>query len=335
MTSSRSFGDESPPVSDEWLARQEAPSLEVLVCRPALPTTGAPVLFLHGAFAGAWCWQENWLPRLAATGRFAAAVSLRGHGGSEGRDSLRWAGLTAFQNDLTDAIAAMPSPPVVVAHSLGGLVAQQVLGLALAGLVGLRGLVLVGSLPPEGLMLIAPGLGLKTWLAILSGTADVLRASCFADRNLRTGDGTWNATVTAAHAAFGGDVPFHRSRPGHDSGPDPARPARRHPGPGPARCTGSADRSGDGRADRGLSRRGLRPDFRGGSLSHAGATGGDGSGRLYAMDGDEGPVTRQAMHEGARMRVTGNLRADPPERSGGGSVCSARDAGLTHKDATR
>ena len=208
MTSSRSLGDESLPVSGEWLARHAAPSLELLVCRPAIPTTGAPVLFLHGAFAGAWCWQENWLPRLAATGRFAAAVSLRGHGGSEGRDSLRWAGLTAFQNDLTDAIVAMPAPPVVVAHSLGGLIAQQILGLALAGSIHLRGLVLVGSLPPEGLTLIATGLGVKTWLGILSGRADSRRASGFTDRRLRTGDGTWNATVAAAHAASGGDVAF-------------------------------------------------------------------------------------------------------------------------------
>ena len=145
---------------------------------------------------------------MATAGRFAAAVSLRGHGSSEGRDSLWLTGLAEFQDDLADAIRAMPSPPVVVAHSLGGLLAQQILGRTVAGTIGIRGLVLVGSLPPEGLALMAPWLTLTTWLAVLSGTVDLRRASSFIDRHRRSGDGAWDTTLAAAYAAYSGDVAF-------------------------------------------------------------------------------------------------------------------------------
>lgn len=195
-------------VSIERIDRRNGPSLEVLVCRPTGGTAGSPVLFLHGAFAGAWCWQESWLPHVGASGRFAAAVSLRGHGGSDGRDALRWTGLGEFLDDLTLAIDAMPSPPILVAHSLGGLLAQHLLGRVIAKSVILRGLVLVGSLPPEGLALMGPLLGVKTWLAALTGTLDLSRASSFADRFRQSGDGTWNATMAAAHAWSTGDVAF-------------------------------------------------------------------------------------------------------------------------------
>ena len=49
----------------------------------------APVLFVHCAWHGAWCW-ENFLPYFARQGYAAHALSLRGHGTSEGRERIRW-----------------------------------------------------------------------------------------------------------------------------------------------------------------------------------------------------------------------------------------------------
>ena len=48
-----------------------------------------PILFVHGAWHAAWCW-ENFLPYFAQQGYPSYAVSLRGHGASEGRDKIRW-----------------------------------------------------------------------------------------------------------------------------------------------------------------------------------------------------------------------------------------------------
>lgn len=141
-------------IRHERLRRPGRPTLELLEAGPA-NGAGSPLLLVHGAFAGAWCWQERFLPRLAARGRHAAALSLRGHGGSEGRRGLRLATVEDFLDDLQAAIRAMPSPPVLIGHSLGGYLAQLVLGA-----LPLRGIVLMNSLPPDGLALVGLRLAL-------------------------------------------------------------------------------------------------------------------------------------------------------------------------------
>jgi pimeloyl-ACP methyl ester carboxylesterase len=132
-------------MSPRRIAVDAAHELELL----AGPDDGrrTPLLFLHGAFAGAWVWGEHFLPYFAAAGRPAYALSLRGHGGSGGRQLLNSHGLADYVADAVAALAAIGRPAVVVGHSLGGLVAQ----LLLAGPVDLSGLVLLASVPPEGL----------------------------------------------------------------------------------------------------------------------------------------------------------------------------------------
>jgi pimeloyl-ACP methyl ester carboxylesterase len=150
------------------LAAPGAPALQMIGAEPTGPRTGAPVLFLHGAFAGAWMWREIFMPHLARRGWASAAVSLRGHGGSEGRDALREARLSDYCDDVRRALAAFDEPPVVVAHSLGGLLAQM-----LIGRVTMRALALLASLPPEGLMLESPRLAAmepRIWLEAFSGS---------------------------------------------------------------------------------------------------------------------------------------------------------------------
>ncbi|WP_337876503.1 alpha/beta fold hydrolase [Elioraea sp.] len=106
----------------------------------------ATVLFLHGAAGAAWMWAEHLMAALAASGWRTAALSFRGHGASAGRESLHGFGLIDYLVDARAAIAALGGPVVVVGHSLGGLVAQMLLGDP-----RIRGLVLLAPVPPEGL----------------------------------------------------------------------------------------------------------------------------------------------------------------------------------------
>ena len=57
----------------------------------------------------------------------ANALSLRGHGRSGGRDRLRWTSITDYVDDVERVAAGLARDPVVVGHSLGGLVVQQYL----------------------------------------------------------------------------------------------------------------------------------------------------------------------------------------------------------------
>ncbi len=65
-------------------------SIELLSRSPSSPSHPTPLLFIHGAWHGAWCWAEHFLDYFAAHGYAAHALSLRGHGNSPGRERLRW-----------------------------------------------------------------------------------------------------------------------------------------------------------------------------------------------------------------------------------------------------
>jgi pimeloyl-ACP methyl ester carboxylesterase len=134
-------------------ADRQGPALEFIELLPGKPSRGAPILLVHGAFGGAWMWSERFLPSIARSGRHIAAVSLRGHGGSEGRDRVREAALADYAADVSRAFAEFSEPPIVIAHSLGALLVQHLLGHE-----RMRALILLAPVPPEGMFLLGPTL---------------------------------------------------------------------------------------------------------------------------------------------------------------------------------
>lgn len=114
------------------LLHDEEP-LELLWCPETADARRSPLLFVHGAHVGAWCWEEHFLPWFASRGFPAYAVSLRGHGASGGLERLNQFGLADYARDLAAAVAAIGRPPVLVGHSMGGMVAQKYLGIAAEG----------------------------------------------------------------------------------------------------------------------------------------------------------------------------------------------------------
>jgi hypothetical protein len=71
--------------------------LEVLSRAPTSAPRRPPLLMIHGARHPAWCW-EPWLKLLSVAGWPAHALSLRGHGASEG--SVRGASLADYVDDV-------------------------------------------------------------------------------------------------------------------------------------------------------------------------------------------------------------------------------------------
>lgn len=84
-----------------------------------------PVLFIHGAWHGAWCWDEYFLPYFAERGFEVHALSLRGHGNSEGETIRPIARVADYVDDVRMVLAQFERSPVLVGHSLGGLVMQH------------------------------------------------------------------------------------------------------------------------------------------------------------------------------------------------------------------
>jgi pimeloyl-ACP methyl ester carboxylesterase len=101
--------------------------LELISHVPESATRATPILFVHGAWHAAWCWEDYFLPYFAQQGFAAHAMSLRAHGLSDGRDRLRWVSVDDYVTDLVQVIHALPKPPIIVGHSLGGFVVQKYL----------------------------------------------------------------------------------------------------------------------------------------------------------------------------------------------------------------
>lgn len=131
--------------------------LEIICRYPVRERLRRPaLLFVHGAFCGAWVWDEHFLPYFADRGYQACALSLRGHGRSTGRDQLPWAGLADYVADLQGVISRLGRPPVLIGHSLGGVIVQRYVRTQRAPAV-----ILMASGPPHGMLPSAVGMAFR------------------------------------------------------------------------------------------------------------------------------------------------------------------------------
>jgi pimeloyl-ACP methyl ester carboxylesterase len=113
-----------------------------------------PLLFVHGGWHGAWCWDDHFLDFFADAGYRAVAVSLRGHCTSPTARPLRSCSIADYIDDVRATADDLGGHPVLIGHSLGGFVVQRYLENHDAPAA-----VLVGSVPPQGVL----GLALRVW----------------------------------------------------------------------------------------------------------------------------------------------------------------------------
>ena len=106
-----------------------------------------PLLLVHGISGGAWYWAR-YQAFFAERGYTSHAVDLRGRGRSRPVADLGRVTMTDYVADALAVATRLPAPPVVIGHSMGGLVAQK---LAEAGAA--RAAVLLCTAPPRGIVL--------------------------------------------------------------------------------------------------------------------------------------------------------------------------------------
>ena len=120
--------------------------LEVIDKGPSRESDKAPLLFVHGAWHGAWCWDEHFLDFFAAKGYRSLALSLRGHGKSPAPKPMQFCSIADFVDDVASVVDNLPTRPVLIGHSMGGFVVQKYLESHDAA-----GGVLLASIPPSGI----------------------------------------------------------------------------------------------------------------------------------------------------------------------------------------
>ena len=122
--------------------------LEILECLPDKEPKVNPLLFIHGANHGAGCWKDNFLPYFCAKGYPSYAVSLRGHGKSEGREQLSSFSLSDYLEDILEVILPFKLKPVLIGHSMGGAIVQKIMHIRPDAM---KAAVLMASVPPNGM----------------------------------------------------------------------------------------------------------------------------------------------------------------------------------------
>jgi len=108
-------------------ASQITPStirLELLEARARGSRRGPSLLFIPGAGHAAWAFAE-WIEFFAERGFDSYSLSLRGHGASEGGETLRTASFDDYLADVRQAIARIGGPVVLIGHSMGGNLIQK------------------------------------------------------------------------------------------------------------------------------------------------------------------------------------------------------------------
>lgn len=156
----------APPTSSvRWRDDRTPSGITVRVAEPDVPDVPdvpdepdgerrPPLLLIHGLAGGAWYW-DRFQVVLAERGFTSHALDLRGHHGSRPVAALGRVSLADYVADARE-VAERLGRPIVLGHSLGGLLAQA---LAEAELVSAA--VLLCPMPPRGIGFATPRLALR------------------------------------------------------------------------------------------------------------------------------------------------------------------------------
>ncbi len=106
------------------------------------------IVMVHGASEGGWCFDKFRAP-FEERGWTVHTPDLIGHGSdkADAKASLAGVGLADYRHGLMPLLQSFSSPPVLLGHSMGALLTQQLAALSLA-----RALVLVSPAPRSGIL---------------------------------------------------------------------------------------------------------------------------------------------------------------------------------------
>jgi pimeloyl-ACP methyl ester carboxylesterase len=104
------------------------------------------IVFVHGMAHGAWCWEEHFISYFEKLGYHCIAIDLPGHEkpGSTRRISYT---LGDYVQALQRTVENLATPPIIIGHSMGGMILQRFLQNG-----SCKKAILMSSVPPSGVM---------------------------------------------------------------------------------------------------------------------------------------------------------------------------------------
>lgn len=127
-----------------------------------------PILFVHGAWHGAWCWEKYFMPYFSSIGYDTYAISFRKHTSPGRVKGINSVSLNNYVEDLEEAVDQLEKLPIIIGHSMGGLVLQKYLSKNRCSKA-----IFLASVPPNGI--------LRTTLHLLMNTSYALKSTLLMD----------------------------------------------------------------------------------------------------------------------------------------------------------
>lgn len=106
----------------------------------------APVVMVHGAFCAGWVFDAFKRP-FEAAGHRVFCPDLRGHAAHDPAHAVVGVSMSEYAADVAALCASLDEPPILIGHSMGGLVAQLA-----ARRAAVAGLILLAPSAPWGVV---------------------------------------------------------------------------------------------------------------------------------------------------------------------------------------
>jgi len=119
-------------------------------------TKNNDILFVHGMWAGSWMW-ENYIKFFSSLGYDCYALNLRGRPGSIPVHDRGKISINDYVADVK-TVAETLTNPIIIGHSMGGLLTQKI-----AEIISPAAVVLIGPAPPAGILM------LGGWIHLVMG----------------------------------------------------------------------------------------------------------------------------------------------------------------------
>lgn len=115
---------------------------------PGEQSVGKDIVMVHGASEGGWCFDQ-FRAVFEAKGWMVHTPDLIGHGrdAADAKTRLVGIGLADYREELVALLKSLASPPVLLGHSMGAVLVQQLAAMGLA-----RAIVLVSPAPRAGIL---------------------------------------------------------------------------------------------------------------------------------------------------------------------------------------
>jgi pimeloyl-ACP methyl ester carboxylesterase len=143
------------------------------------------IVFIHGLWLHAESWNP-WIEFFQQNGYDAIAASWPGDGATtqatrQNADALAGYGVTEIADYIAQQIAKLDRQPILIGHSFGGILAQNLLGRGLAAAA-----IAIDSAPPKGVPEL-PFSALKSAFPVLSNPLNLWRAVSLTEEQFRFG----------------------------------------------------------------------------------------------------------------------------------------------------